>query len=217
MDSVELVLAIEDKFNIHISDAEASNAETGSAGTLFDEFLVLSDTPRFGGCIARESTGSAAIYSAGIAFPTTERRRLWRSLQGKTELPIPNLRHPVWIETSLLVTGVLVALVPICFTTLGGNTLWMVLGLSIPGLYAGTLMVWMATPFARGFPRGVNTVGDLAKIVLAQNYSRPVAELGGQNRKDIWDKLCLVIVKQTGVNASEVFPEARIVDDLRID
>jgi hypothetical protein len=67
------------------------------------------------------------------------------------------------------------------------------------------------------FPNHAATVGDLARDVLAINHAGIVDEVGGWNKKDLWESLCRVIVIQTSVPAEMITPEARIVADLGID
>ena len=62
----------------------------------------------------------------------------------------------------------------------------------------------------------IETVGDLRREVLAINHSRLMSEIGGWNPPEVWESLCRVIVRQTGVERGLVMPESRIVDDLGI-
>jgi acyl carrier protein len=234
LDYVELVLALESRFKIHISDEEAGSVRT--VGDLYQVVLAnlkIEPEGESRGCLT-----SAAFYRTRRALvnalsldrrdirpstplepilPWTKRRRLWRCLQSKTELSIPKLRHPNWIQMTLLATGVLVAMVPIRSRPLDLNTALTAIGLSLLGLCVAALFMRITMPLALGFPSGVVTVGDLAKSVLAINYSRLLEEIGQQNRKDVWDALCAVMIEQLGVKASQIKPDASIANDLRID
>ena len=53
--------------------------------------------------------------------------------------------------------------------------------------------------------------------MLAANHALLVAEVGGCNKKDVWETLCLFIVEQSGVKREDITPEASFVDDLRMD
>jgi hypothetical protein len=93
---------------------------------------------------------------------------------------------------------------------------WITL-LSFVGLIIGGFLLRLSPFLAVAFPNHDATVGDLARDVLAINYARLVTEVGGWNEKEAWEALCRVIVMQTCVAREKITPNARIVDDLRID
>lgn len=130
------------------------------------------------------------------------------------KLKLPDLQHPVWIQFSLLTLGVALAVVPGLYR--GVDYGWVAL-LFLFGLIVGGFLIKRSPAFAVAFPNHNATVGDLAREVLAINHARLVAEIGSWNKKDVWEALCRVIVRQTAVPPEKIRPEALIFDDLGID
>lgn len=177
LDYVELIMAIEDGFQIHIEDDEANNVST--VGDLRNLVVAKLEGPESQRCLT-----SAAFYRTrrGIAeslgidrrqirpstsletlLPRSDRPEKWRSIQRAMELELPDLVYRF------------------------------------------------------EFPHNDATVGDLARDVLTANHARLAKEVGGWTKKDVWETLCRAIVEQTGIAREDVTPEARIMDDLRID
>jgi hypothetical protein len=234
LDYVELVMAIENKFAIYISDEEAGNVRT--IGDLYR--VVLS---KVGG----ESKGEPGQCLTSIAFyrarrglvdtlgldrrdvrpsttlepilPWRKRRRLWTSIQAKTELRIPSLRHPGWIQVLLIAAGLVAAILTLRLSPVRLNVAIAGAVSLLGGLCAGVLLIRITPPLAVALPSGVATVGDLARNILAINYPHLLEEVGQQNRRDVWDTLCIIMVEQLGVKANQLLPEASIVDDLRVE
>ena len=129
-------------------------------------------------------------------------------------LKLPALQHPGWIRFCLLTTGV---------TATVGAGMYRGVGLGWPallffiGIVAGGFLIRLSPLLAISFPTGNITVGDLARDVLAVNHARLIDDVGGWYKKDVWESLRRVIVIETGVTPEKVKPDARIVDDLRID
>lgn len=186
LDLVETILAVEDKFRIHISDEEASEAVTvGMLHELILGKVGLRDTQH---CLT-----SAAFYRVRRActevlgvdrrqirpdtcletlLPIAGRRETWARIQAAIQLEAPELRHPL-----------------------------------------GRVMA----RYAVEFPHGVHTVGGLATDILHRNYAALAEASGGWNRKEVYEILCGIIIEHAGVRRSDLTPEARFAEDLRID
>ena len=91
---------------------------------------------------------------------------------------------------------------------------WLAL-LFLLGIVVGSFLVKLSPSLAVAFPKP--TVGGLANDVLAINFAKLATEIGGFNRKEVWETLSHLIVMQTGVDREKVTQAARIVDDLGID
>lgn len=228
LDTVELVLAVEEAFQIHISDEEAGNVST--AGEL--NALIVS---KLRGRTSEQCLTSAAFYrtrraiidSLGVSrrevkpsarldqiFPRRRRREHWRRVQNAMTLDLPALQHPVSLQIGLITTGVTATVGAGIYR--GVSVPWVCL-LFMTGVVAGGILIRLSPALASAFPNGNVTVGDLAKDVLAVNHARLVKDVGAWNEKDVWTSLCRVIVLQTGVRPEKITPDARLVHDLRID
>ena len=228
LDIVELVLAIEDGFQIHIADEEASTIST--VGELHD--LIIA---KLKGQEAKLCLTSAAFYRTrrGIVealgvdrraikpstplaslLPQNDRRAHWISIQNAMEFEVPELRHSSATQIAFVSSGVLLALISGFYFHLGlGWLMW----LFIAGLVFGGLLLKASPALATEFPNHDQTVGDLARDVLAANHAQLAEQVGGWTKHDTWETLCRLIANQTGVRREAIRPEAGIVGDLGID
>jgi hypothetical protein len=148
-------------------------------------------------------------------FPLAVRRLRWRQVRAAIGLKVPRLQWPTAVAMTVLVIGFATAFAVV--KAAGARDVWLGLLTLFGGSFVGTLLLALATPLARAFPTGEVTAGDLAKDVLALNYRAFAGGDGAGNRPEVWESLCRVIVKQTGVEREKITPEARIVYDLGID
>lgn len=112
LDYVELILAVEDAFQIHIHDEEAGNVST--VGDLYN--LVVS---KLDGRDSKRCLTSVAFYRTRRAIaealhlerreirpttplekilPRSDRQVRWRRIQESMDLKLPDLQHPGWIQ-----------------------------------------------------------------------------------------------------------------------
>ena len=189
LDLVEIILAVEDKLQIDISDEEASEAVTvGMLHELIVGKVPVQDSQRCLTSTALYRVRRALVEVLGLArrqvrpdtrldtrldtlLPVDRRRERWARIQTAMQLQAPDLRHPL-----------------------------------------GTIMARSAV----GLPDGMQTVGDLARDVLGRNHAALAEASGGWNSKQVYKILCDIIVEQVGVERSKITPGARLVDDLRI-
>ncbi|MBL0161973.1 MAG: hypothetical protein IPP47_33690 [Bryobacterales bacterium] len=231
LDIVELFLAVEGKFQIHITDEEASDAFTvGALHQLVVGKLQLTDVQR---CLT-----SVAFYRLRRAFvdvlsvqrrqirpetplepllPIQRRRALWTAIEHRMALKMPNLHYPRRIDWGLTALCVPAALTPVPFLQTGGYTVPLLLVLPMLGYALAHGLLRLVSQLAVEFPSGIVTVGDLARDVLARNYAVLVESTGGWTSQAVYDVLVDVIVRQTGVDRAQITPEARLLDDLGID
>jgi hypothetical protein len=228
LDGVELLLAVEDAFQIHIADDEAGNVSTvGDLHNLVVSKLQGKDSKRCLTSTAFYRTRRGIIDVLGIdrrgvrpatplevILPRNIRRDKWRCIQATMKMKLPDLQHPGWIQLSLLTIGVALAVTAGVYGGVGYGSIAL---LAFLGLIIGGFLIRLSPVLAVAFPNHDATVGDLARDVLAINHARLVDEVGTWNNKDVWKALCRVIVMQTSVAREKIKPEASIVDALRID
>jgi acyl carrier protein len=228
LDVVELILAVEDGFQIHIEDEEAGRIST--VGDLHD--LV---TSKLTGRASKRCFTSAAFYrtrrgivdvlgvkrreirpstSLEAIFPEDSRRTRWHTMQEVVGLELPALVYPGATVVTFMVTGLIAGIAVAVYThaRVPGMALAAFVGLVIG---AGALRLLPGSAVA--IPNGEQNVGDLARDILALNHAHFGTEAGGWNDGEVWETLCRIIVIQTGVDREVITREARIVDDLGID
>jgi acyl carrier protein len=228
LDGVELILAIEDGFQIHITDEEAGAVSTvGDLHNLVVEKLKGEESKRCLTSAAFYRTRRGIVEALGVdrrqirpstplpgLLPQEARRDKWRRIQGAMECKLPALQHSGSTQLTFLSSAVVLALGPGIYYHLGMG--WLAL-LFVFGLIVGGFLIKASPALATEFPNNESTVGDLARDVLAANYARLAEQVGGWSKKETWETLCRLIVHQTGVKREDITPEARIVGDLGID
>jgi hypothetical protein len=69
---------------------------------------------------------------------------------------------------------------------------------------------------ARAIPASIETVGDLAKAVIARNYKSFANAHGSSRERGVLPALRLLVAIQTCINIEKILPETRIPLDLNI-
>ena len=189
LDGVELVLAIEEGFQIHIEDHEAERVST--VGDLYG--LVVSKLGRD----SKQCLTSAAFYrtrrgivgALGVArreirpstnleslLPKSGRRSMWQAIEARVGLNLPKLEYP-WLTVSLfLVAGMIVGMASAVYAHAGAAAFAFA---AFGGAILGGSLLRAAPGLAVAIPNAEVTVGDLAKDVLALNHASLAREIGG--------------------------------------
>jgi hypothetical protein len=124
---------------------------------------------------------------------------------------LPPLAHAGWTVSSLLIAGVMLALVPGLVGRAGTGVL---VALFCLGLVIGNVLIRLTPFLAVEFPNQSATVGDLARDVLIANHALFVAEAGGWNKAEVWETLCRIIVTTVGVDREDITQDVRLTDIL---
>jgi acyl carrier protein len=229
LDSVELVMAVEDTFQITIENEEAEKILT--VGELYN--LVLE---KLQGTDNKICLTSAAFYRVRRAImkalgckrtsislstslekllPQDDRRKKWRQIQQEMTLDLPDLILPEWIFLSCAGAGIFLSLIECIHHKIEFvNYLVCPLMGFIAGIFFYVLLAAIAKPLAIKFPNDSKTVGDLAEHLRDKNFGRLSQELGGWNKDEVLNVLRRLIVKQLGVSTEKLELDARFVDDL---
>jgi hypothetical protein len=232
LDSVELVMAVEEKFGITISDEEAQDVRT--VGDMYQCVLRKVMVTDKSSCLTQKAfhllrRTAKQLFNVprdqfkpdaplNMIIPRRSRRENWRKFQlavGATNWPKLALS---WLGALTLLAVVFAVpwSVFVCGTALlrwnvvvAGATAAVFLVL---GIRAGKLIT---RPFETEFRGGISTVRDLAYVVVAQNPQLFGTERATWTADETWAVLASVIKTQTGV--SQFTKDSRFVDDLRID
>ena len=232
LDSVELVMAVEEKFGITISDEEACSISTvGDLHQCVVNKLNMADKSSCFSQRAFHLLRRHALSQFGIPrrsfrpdteldtiVPKAKRREQWALFQH-------NVGASRWPGLSLSNTGSVILMTSIfAIPALGA---WYFIAklhwnsglvgiLVIPTMAA--LMVasrYFIQPFQTEFPSGFTRVRDLAYSLVADNPQLFSAEPPRWTDDEAWSLLCSVIKAQTGVK--QFTKDSRIVADLGID
>lgn len=220
LDGLELIMAIEEEFQIAITEEESSKIETPNNLTdlVFSKlrkssqevcpsqhgFYTVRKTLIKHLSVQRNEVGVETNLSELI--PSKSRKKIWKNLlftlsNGQT-VDVP-LTRPKWIKILILVLF-LVAFSTAMFQTGYEISLSLVFSLGCLAL----LVILTSFSFMRNeFPPNFQKVKDLIRIVgslESRVWSRP----------DVYDRVKAIIVKRLGVKEEEVFPNSHFVNDL---
>lgn len=224
LDTVELVLEIEDAFSIQIPDAEASQIVT--VGDLH-KYIVAKLDPT--ACLSASAFRSLrrAARSLGATerlrprdsierlLPATRRRRFWAELQRSAAVRLPRLRRPPWLVMAATLTVTLVTAVVGFGTRQTTQSGVATLAVAVATALCSAGMASLATvPFANLPSPNCATLRGLAEAALRLNFVALAEKHQGANANDVWIALRAIIVEQLGVSPEIVTPTASFVNDL---
>ena len=229
LDTVELVLAVEDSFGISITDADAEQIRTVGQfhACILRKLNCLTEPPaRCLTAMAFYRLRAAIVELTGArredvrpstpldaVVPLWGRQRVWDRMACRMRLVPPALRRPSWLTDMLVYIGAAALVAPFVVLPLFG-------GGALLELWAATaavisLTVLFTTPiqsYVEG-RRGVS-VGDVSRLVLQRNVRTLADRAGGLREREIWQALVGIVSDELGVQADEVGPDSRFVEDL---
>jgi hypothetical protein len=226
-DTCELFGAIEQSFGVHLGDYD------DLAGTSILELSKriegLAKYPVEESCLslvafnklrpAFQTVINAPRHSVRPAtriedlLPWQTRHLQWALLQSELGLEIPRLNLPFWLLILSLVLPVSILVCVRFFLGVHISGGMMAIGSFILTLLA--LRAAMLYP-ARTVPASIETVGDLAKAIVACNYNVFAAANGSSQERGMLPALRLLVAMQTGIGIEKIQPETRIPSDLNI-
>ena len=219
LDVVELIMRIEEEFDIELDDTELSNSRT--VGELYEMVVRRLEPQAQGRCLSQmafQRLRRVLIERFGMprcaivlelpldaALPRAGRREVWADLQRRMGLALPPLQLP----DRVLATAAAVPLAAGLAGWAAGSLL--VAGLVfVPGSIAWSKLV---EPFAIEYP--VADVRALTREVLHQNFADFV-QTHELTRAQVWERIVELTVEQLAVEREQVTREARWTEDLRV-
>ncbi len=232
MDSVEIILRIEEDFAISISDEEASSLRTvGELHALIVRKLETAPSFRPARAFFRLRTAIVHVLdrprrAIGVhtklahLLPRSTRIAAWTSLAEVSGLIFPKLRHPRWLRDTIRVLACAVGLV----TLLGlaswshpSGLAWLPATLTacIAGFAFLTGLYRLTSFLAWDLP--VRTLGELAQQLTGLNPAEFALEGELLSPADVWQRLVAILVDQLALTREEIHPDSRFVEDLGVD
>ncbi len=229
LDAVELVMEVEERFNVTLPDAECWRVRTVADLAA----LVLSRLPRASGvcptaraffALRREIVASAGVERRLIR-PTTRLdtvfasglRGHWRRMRAANPR-LPRLVASPAVDQAFLWTTAIVVLacVPLVGVTWGRYGAGS--GAAAFAVAAGAivLVAWASTAAGWRPPPGLETVGDMARAIapIEPAGATPGARLIAQQQ--VLEEVRRITSKQLGVPLEQVRAESEFVRDLRL-
>lgn len=234
LDGVELVMQVEEEFEISIADSDYSQIAT--VGCLH-QYILQQLEIRHQSYLTHQTCPSVPAFvetrraitmllpiERKMVRPTTQlatilprrsRRHVWQQLQAVTHIRLPPLVLPPGIRQLAIVgtVGILLTTAYACGDIFGVVGFFFALltctGLSV-AIFAST------RPLASAFPAHFHTVADIVRAARPPHYPPQRLPLWIVDSKIVWHNLVEIIVSALAVAPSEVTPDARFVEDLRV-
>lgn len=231
LDSIELVMEVEDRFQVKLPDAECERIRTVADLAA----LVIARLPRttvvcpttrgffdFRRLLMTHDVSERSAVRPQVRldclFPP-ERRNIWKQLC-RIDRRLPDLvasdRHDRILS---LITGLLL------FSWLmATGAFWGLFGvaaampLSIGLLFVGFIGWWaLIDQLQQHFPRGIETVGDIARVIAPMEL--PMSSAGERLvvQQQVLEEVRRISADQLGMSLDKVHPNSDYVKDLGID
>jgi acyl carrier protein len=230
LDAVEIIMEVEDAFDVHIPDDKATEIVT--VGDLYDYIIELKRdavSPR-NVCLSaatfyrirRAVCAELGLTSRSVrprttldsTLPKMRRRSFWTELQTAIDLKLPRLARPKWIVA--IAAGLSIAASTwigfLVSREWGHNAAVAAFMVTVFG--TGLLAEIITSPFRTQFRPAFSTYRGLSHVVLAYNYATLSQQFNSWNPTDVWEAIKVIIVEQLGVRPEIVTRNARFVDDL---
>jgi acyl carrier protein len=229
LDAVELVMEVEDRFNVKLADSECARVRTVADLAA----LVISRLPRPSGFCPTARTffelRSQMVNGAAVErrlvrpkarlealFPSGLRRP-WRMLR-KANPRLPRLVASSAVDTAMLWATALcvfsgVAVVAVIWATLGAGA--GVIAFLLMALVSG-FIIHASSAIGWRLPPGVETVGDVVRLIAPIEVAH-----GSQGERLLAQQQVLAEVRritsqQLGLPLEKVQPESSFVKDLEV-
>jgi len=225
-DTWELFEAIESSFGVNLGDYEVLAGIR--VGELASRIGAMASYPEENACLSsaafyrvRRALEAVSSVPARLIRPATKlgsilpwrtRRRDWRKLEDALGLRIPRLMITGLILLLCLVAapGLLISLRVFLHWHLNA-------GVIFDGSFVMLIfLMWVSIPFARSINSEWETVGGLAKAVLALNYAAFAVPHGSSRERGIVPGLRFLVAAGASLDIEKITEETRIPNDLNI-
>jgi len=182
LDSVELLMAVEEKFGISISDEEAQRTLTvGDMKRLVQAKLDVADnasclTQRAFHVIRKNATAEFGLQRRGLRpdtrletiIPSIDRRRKWEQFATTMGVALPDLIRPYSVTVGLTALVLSILVVTAWYGALRNSWSAVLIGL-LTAIGIGWASVQLTMPLRTQFKAGYDKVRDLCQFLVARH------------------------------------------------
>ena len=226
LDSVELVMAVEETFGIAIEDDAAAQMRTPAHIIEY----VLSKAGRAGDevCLTQRSfhrlRASLMRHAAARRADITPDKPVGELIPRRRRKPVLalifkdcNVSPPAFVRSPYLVRNLLLGSIGFgCLSgVLWGGGLPFVTG-AVSAVIAGLLGMVFTLPLRNNLPALHSTVGDLSRWLMADQPRRSNLQPRGWTREQVAEKVRQVVIEQLNCGAT-YREDARFIEDLGMD
>ncbi len=206
LDGVEIVMAVEEAFDIRIENSEAEKVLT--PGQLIDLTMSKVRVVSPDVCLTHRSFNllrgfflrQSALARSGIAprtelkdlFPRNQRPTVLAQFATSLAIPAPGLVRPGWLKIALIGVALLSGLAAAFAFVNSTISAW------LPALFAIALTGYAGAIATRGlrteFPKGICTVADLSRWVMTHKKDLAVPETTAWTREQVATRVREIVV-----------------------
>jgi acyl carrier protein len=230
LDAVEIVMAVEDAFDIQIENSEAEKLLT--PGQLIDFVMGKVATTRTDVCLTHRSFNLLRSFfvrrcglqrkqltpetSLRLTMPAVNRQQCLGQLSAELAITsLPELVRPDWLKTLLWVLALLAGFAAAISLGRLNSALW-IPGMLAAMIAAGYIGATATKSRCTEFPKDVRTVGDLAKWVLTHKPDLATPEKTSWTREQVACRVREIVINTLGCE-SIYREDARFVQELGLD
>lgn len=233
LDSVELVMEIEDEFSIRVPLIWYEQMKTvDDMCRLIASHLDINGKPLCRAprafCKLRQGLMALGHSRSNVRTKTqlTEFigdsgvQAFWRRLIEQTRFDLPELRRPPELVLLLITLPIVMFLGSLAAVFIVPLQDWPVVSLlltlaTLPVYVVGA--IFLTRPFATLLPVGCVTVGDLVRVTLQFNDFAPITGASHPEPSQIYDRVCKIISKTVNIPIEDIHPHSRFIEDLWVD
>jgi acyl carrier protein len=224
MDAVEIVMDVEDHFGITIQDAEANQIRTvGDLVALvhtriaaahrdvcpaIPAFLALRQVVR--GAVGDASLRIRPSQRVASVLSSSQRRVLWKQLSEVMGSPPSGLRRPKLLRRLLVAMSCAVLLAALFSAWPINIALWPLTMFVGVGVIA--LLHFVTVPMRSVPPEGWTTFGEITARIIGLHAA--TKRIDRCSPEAVLDELRPLLIQTLGVDATDIVPSARFVEDL---
>lgn len=218
LESVEFILAVEERFGIEITDEQAIALKTigelrdcvgrvlgrkfargcHTSRTFYQLRRALIEVLRVPRGAIRPETRLEAI------LPLKMRRSRWAELSRRSDLHLPSLGLPRHLMATVLALSLMIV---ILLAIMSGGFVVLLL---LPFVFFGALA--LSEPLSRYFPAQIVTVGDLTRSAL--HFDLPVRGEARPSDAEVLRAINEILAQHVGVSTDALAEDTRFHEDL---
>lgn len=227
LEIVELIMRVEEEFEIAIEDEEASYISTvgelhlciltklglaGASGcqssaTFYQMRRALMEIADVSRAAIRPDTPTAPL------LPEPNRRAQWKTLSELTGATLPPLERPRVLAKSIGMGGALIGVSSLACVFVSPA---LAASSALTGAVAYVGARKWSDRYATLLPAQCATVGDLSHAVIKLNYGINLERGPKRSEAEIWEKLREIMVDELDIEPDEITKDAQFVRDLRL-
>ncbi len=232
LDSVELVMAVEEEFGLEITEGAAETMRTPR--DVVNYVTAVLQTGNNTGCASqkgfyrlRRSVMEHVSLPRAACIPATQwseilphknRKQLWSTIGATAEfVNWPALKLPRWLDTSVKIVVILTFAAPFSIIVIAPSVPLFfsafLTGLMLAGILS-LFLEWQLKSLRNRIPAQFQTLGDLVRRLTPPAHFKSGFGKQPWTREEIAKRIKRITIEQLGIEESSYSEGARFIEDL---